>query len=141
MAEHDQFSLVRADAADILGRVIGARHSRDRLFGEELFADPAWDILLELSHAHLQRRTVTITHLLKHISASESTLLRWLEKLEQEGWMRRLTDTPGPAPLELSPKGVAAMQKWISALAREPWPGGDPITSLLERIDRGRRDP
>ena len=145
MAEYNQRSFVAGNASEILRQTIRARRRRSDFLSGGLFADPAWDILLELSLARTEERIVRLDDLLRSSQVRESTILRWLEKLEQDGWVSR---TPDPSDsrqclVDLSQRAAAAMQAWISDLVQS-WSGqrdDGSVTSLLERIDRGRRDP
>lgn len=63
--------------------ILRVRRDRCTVFGDGLFSDPAWDILLELLAARLGRRRVALTDL-GHI-APASTLARWVAALEEQG--------------------------------------------------------
>lgn len=144
MAEYNQRSFLAGNASEILTQIIRARRRRSDFLAEDLFADPAWDILLELSLARVQDRTSTTTDLVRASQVRESTALRWIDKLEQDGWIRREADAADAKRIwfDLSPRAAAALQGWVSDLVQS-WSGraGDgSVTSLLERIDRGRRD-
>jgi len=141
VAEHDQSSLLAAGATDILTRVIRARSRRSTLFSGELFADPAWDILLELSLARLEDRNLTLADLARRSPVHESIVFRWIGKLIRDGWIVPEPDgsEARDAVLDLSAKAATAMQKWINELEGRTGGPGDRIASLLERIDRGRR--
>jgi len=140
VAQHNQPSLVASGVTEMLTRIIRARRRRASLFSAELFADPAWDILLDLSLARLERRSLTAADLVRVSPLNASTVLRWVAKLEQDGWIEAGHDPSARGVLDLSQKGAAAMQIWI-----DEWFEGqqgrpdDRVTSLLERIDRGRR--
>lgn len=144
MAEHIQGSLVAAETAEILTRIIRARRRREELLSPELFADPAWDILLQLYVGRLTGAAVQAAELALPSSVPESTLGRWIGKLEEDGWIRRMPgpDNAGGARLELSARGAAAMQSWVKDLAenRPERPEDAPVTSLLERIERAKRE-
>ena len=66
-----------------LRSVMEMRRRRSAVFGEGLFSDPAWDILLELFAAELDGRMLGLSDL-GHI-APRSTLARWLTALEERG--------------------------------------------------------
>lgn len=115
MAEQDQRAFGLADEAQQIGRIVAARKRRARMFSTAIFADPAWDIMLELFHAELEKRNFAITELSDKIGVPLTTSLRWIEKLEANGWVRRVSD---PADrrrffVELSSSGVQAMQEWL----------------------------
>jgi len=144
VAEHNQGALVAAEAAEILARIIRARRRREELLSAELFADPAWDILLLLYLGRLTGLAVPAADVALPPSVPESTRDRWFGKLEEDGWIRRTPDpeNAGAVRLELSARGAAAMQSWVNDLA-ENGPErleGAPVTSLLERIERARRE-
>lgn len=145
MAEYNQRSFIAGNASEILTQIIRARRRRADFLSGELFADPAWDILLELSLARAQDRNATTADLVRASQVGESTALRWIEKLENDGWIRRESDSADCTSnlFDLSPKAAAPLQAWIRDLI-ESWSGGanaGSVISLLERIDRGRRDP
>jgi hypothetical protein len=86
MASHIPPRLMQAQLVSI----IEMRRRRSAVFGEGLFSDPAWDILLELFAAELGGRSLGLADL-AHI-APRSTLARWLSALEE----RRLVLCRGP---------------------------------------------
>ena len=79
MASHIPPRLMQAQ----LRSIMEMRRRRSTVFGEGLFSDPAWDILLELFAAELDGRRLGLTDL-AHI-APRSTLARWLTALEERG--------------------------------------------------------
>lgn len=79
MGSHFQPHLMQAQ----LQSVMEMRRRRSAVFGEGLFSDPAWDILLELFAAEVGGRSIGLADL-THI-APRSTLARWLTVLEERG--------------------------------------------------------
>jgi DNA-binding MarR family transcriptional regulator len=72
--------------------VLRARRRREAIFGKDLFADPAWDILLELYAAELGQRRVPTSELAAVAGIPLTTTLRWISKLESEGLLTREDD-------------------------------------------------
>jgi hypothetical protein len=72
--------------------VLWARRQREVVFGKDLFADPAWDILLELYAALLGQRRVPTSELAVAAGIPLTTTLRWITKLENEGLVTRSDD-------------------------------------------------
>lgn len=72
-----------------LRAIIRARAERFDFFPETFFADPAWDILLELSLAEQEQRRVTLTQLYHTSHVPASTAARWIKALTDDGWLRR----------------------------------------------------
>lgn len=72
--------------------LIRARRLRDRFFEAKLFADPAWDILLDLYAAHLERGEVSVSSLCYASATPPSTGLRWITVMTEAGLLDRLAD-------------------------------------------------
>lgn len=68
---------------DQVRSILRVRRGRSRIFGEGLFSDPAWDILLELLAARLANRKITLSDL--NEVAPKSVLARWIATLEEKG--------------------------------------------------------
>ena len=93
------------------------RRRRDDIFGRDLFGDPAWNILLELYLAELEDRKMLLSHVAED-EVSPSTVLRWLNKLEREGWIRREPDPTRGRRIYavLTPKASKAMRIYVDDL-------------------------
>lgn len=95
-----------------------ARRRRDALFAPELFADPAWDMLLELYALHLEQKRVSVSSLCIAAYVPPTTALRWVAKLEEE---RLATRTEDPMDgrrtwIELSAVGIERMERYFEML-------------------------
>lgn len=66
---------------DQIRSILKVRRGRSEIFGEGLFSDPAWDILLELLAARLGNRKMTLVELEQ--VAPRSVLARWVAELEE----------------------------------------------------------
>ncbi|MEW9855843.1 MarR family transcriptional regulator [Novosphingobium sp. M1R2S20] len=97
------------------------RRRRSKIFQtDELFGEPAWDILLDLFIAAKERRRVSVTSACIGSAVPSTTALRWISILEREGLLTREAD-PGDARrvyVRLSPKGYEAMLEYFSASSR-----------------------
>lgn len=103
-------------------QVLQWRRRRDQFFGDHLFADPAWDILLELYAASLAQYRVSVSNLCVGAAVPATTALRWIKQLEDDGLIAR---TPDPMDgrrhfLMLSNKGLGAMNSYFSNLPGAP---------------------
>ena len=83
---------VPAVSVDVVRAVIRARRLRARFFSEELFADPAWDMLLDLLQAEISQLRVPVSSLCIAAAVPATTALRWLKTLVQEGIFVRRAD-------------------------------------------------
>lgn len=75
-----------------LRAIIGSRGLRSRFFPSQLFADPAWDILLDLTRAKLEDQEVSVSSVCIAASVPMSTALRWVRQMTDAGLLRRWTD-------------------------------------------------
>ena len=94
------------------------RRRRDSFFNSELFADPAWDILLELYAADLGQVRITITSLCIAAAVPPTTALRWIKQLENEGIILRRDDPVDGRRkfVMLSPKALDAMNAYFQTV-------------------------
>lgn len=95
-----------------IGNIVRARAMRARFFKAELFADPAWDMLLDLYRAQLDQHRVCVTSLCQASGVPTSTALRWLRALEDDKLITRRND-----PLDGRRSFVALSVKAADAIA------------------------
>ncbi len=73
--------------------IVWSRRRRGAVFGQDsLFGEPAWDILLGLYVAEEAQQRLNVSAVCEISGVPQSTALRWLEKLERDGWVRRDPD-------------------------------------------------
>lgn len=92
------------------------RRSRARYFSQELFADPAWDILLDLFEAELLSRQISVSSACAAASVPSSTAIRWLSSMVKRGLLVRRAD-PGDGRrtlVELAPDTSIAMHRYFT---------------------------
>lgn len=110
----------KSQFADVLAirSAIQARSSRKRHFTSDLFADPAWDMLLELYAAALTQRKLTVSRLGGRSGVPMTTALRWMGTLEKRGLIERSHDRLDGRRvfLTLSQKGQDAMSAYFDDL-------------------------
>lgn len=99
-------------------QLLRARRDRSKFFGERLFGDPAWDMLLELYAAELSQRRVSVGGLAAGSGTPTTTALRWIDALVKDGLAERRQD-----PLDarrvfvsLTTKGTQAMDAYLRSL-------------------------
>jgi len=97
------------------------RRRRTKIFrSEDLFGEPAWDILLDLFIAAKERRRVSVTSACIGSAVPSTTALRWIAILEKQGLLVREAD-PGDARrvyVKLSARGYAAMLEYFASASR-----------------------
>jgi len=94
-----------------------ARRLRDCLFPGGIFADPAWDMLLDLYGCHLEGETVCISNACAAAGVPTTTALRWVNRLEEAGLVER---RPDPADnrriiVELREAAIWRLEFWLEA--------------------------
>jgi DNA-binding MarR family transcriptional regulator len=100
----------RISAARIWSKV---RRIRETVLGPALFADPAWDMLLELYIERDSDRPYSISSLCAAGQTAPTTALRWIARLELEG---RIVRDPDPTDrrrfyVRLAPRTVTELDK------------------------------
>jgi DNA-binding MarR family transcriptional regulator len=105
---------------------IRARRLRDQFFEEGLFEDPAWDILLDLFAAELERAQVSVSSLCIAAAVAPTTALRWIAKMTETGLLVRVPDPfdRRRAFMELSSGASEAMRGYLGAAKRAGMPIG-----------------
>ncbi|MEM7701850.1 MAG: MarR family winged helix-turn-helix transcriptional regulator [Pseudomonadota bacterium] len=95
--------------------VIAGRQARTRFFDAELFSDPAWDMLLDLTAAHAEGAKVSVTSLCIAAGVPATTALRWLKQMVESGVFERVADPDDRrrAFIELSETSVEAMARYF----------------------------
>jgi hypothetical protein len=111
-------SLVRA--------LIRLRRMRSHYFIPELFADPAWDILLDLTAARLEGRLVAVSSLCIAAAVPATTALRWISQMTEQAILVR---RPDPADgrrvfIGLSDGALAGMDAYLAAAKDVVAPAG-----------------
>lgn len=102
-----------------VSRLIKERKDRAKLLPEKLFADPDWDILLELFAAHLGQVRIAISCLCRDTMVPPSTVLRWISVLDKEGLKTRRNDPFDQRRvfIGLTENGVDCMQSYVESNA------------------------
>lgn len=98
--------------------MIIARRARCRHLPGDLFADPAWDMLLELLEGEIVHRHLSITDLCAAAAVPPTTALRWLNRLEERGMVLRRSDPHDRRRvfIELAPQTSRALYLYFAEL-------------------------
>jgi DNA-binding MarR family transcriptional regulator len=103
-------------SAETVRAVIRARRLRTRYFPEHMFADPAWDMLLDLLQAEIAQLRVPVSSLCIAAAVPATTALRWLKTMVQEGiFVRRADPHDGRRVfVELAPDASRALRRYFA---------------------------
>ena len=98
--------------------IVRARTQRTKFLPRSLFAEPAWDILLELYLAELAQQRMSVSQVCAAAKVPTTTALRWLNTLEANHLVARSAD-----PLDarryfvaLTPAGEQAMNEFFQSI-------------------------
>ena len=107
-------------SADTVRSVIRARRLRARYFRDELFADPAWDMLLDLLQAEIAQLRVPVSSLCIAAAVPATTALRWLKAMVSEGlFVRRADPHDGRRVfVELAPEASQALRRYFAEIGQ-----------------------
>jgi hypothetical protein len=100
--------------------IIRVRRMRDHFFKSDLFADPAWDMLLDLMAARVERQRVAVSSLCIAAAVPPTTALRWIKGLCDEGLFVRVADPEDGRRIfiELSTDTAARMEAYLRSAQR-----------------------
>lgn len=100
--------------------IIRARRLRDQFFPAEIFADPAWDMLLDLMAARIEGGRVAVSSLCIAAAVPPTTALRWIGTMTEHGFFVRSADPEDRRRvyIELSDDAARAMGAYLRALRR-----------------------
>ena len=107
-------------SADAVRSVIRARRLRGRFFEEDLFADPAWDMLLDLLQAEIAQLRVPVSSLCIAAAVPATTALRWLKAMTDKGiFVRRADPHDGRRVfVELSRDASVAIRRYFAEVGQ-----------------------
>jgi hypothetical protein len=105
----------------LVKKVIQLRRSRGKYFDERLFADPAWDMLLDLLVARLESRNVPVSSLCIAAAVPPTTALRWIKALSDHDVIERKADECDGRRIfvRLSDKAMIGMLQYFDQLGEK----------------------
>jgi DNA-binding MarR family transcriptional regulator len=106
-------------SGDTVRTVIRARRLRSRFFDEELFADPAWDMLLDLLQAEIAQHRVPVSSLCIAAAVPATTALRWIKTMTDNGLFTRRADPHDGRRvfIELAPQASIALRRYFAEVS------------------------
>jgi hypothetical protein len=106
--------------AHFIRSIIRARRLRDHFFRGEMFADPAWDMLLDLMAARVEKQRVAVSSLCIAAAVPPTTALRWIKTLCDQGLFVRVADPEDGRRvfIELSAETATMMEAYLKSAQR-----------------------
>lgn len=104
----------------LVRQIIQQRQMRSRFFDGALFADPAWDMLLDLTAARAEHTRASVSSLCIASSVPPTTALRWIGQMVEAGLFVRTEDGVDKrrAFIALSDQAAEAMARFFSELGK-----------------------
>ena len=102
----------------LVRRILRQRQLRARFFDGDLFGDPAWDMLLDLTAARAEHARVSVTSLCIASGVPPTTALRWIGQMTEAGLFQRVEDDADRrrAFVALTDKAADAMARYFAEL-------------------------
>ncbi|MCP1469055.1 DNA-binding transcriptional ArsR family regulator [Sphingobium sp. OAS761] len=100
--------------------LLRARRIRADFLPGDLFADPAWDMLLDLLAARLEQERVSVSSLCIAAAVPPTTALRWIRTLTDRGLVERQADPQDGRRvfIALTSDTAEALTRWFIASRR-----------------------
>lgn len=94
------------------------RQDRMKYFEANLFADPAWDMLLDLAAAREEHARVSVTSLCIASGVPPTTALRWIGQMVDSGLLIRTEDSLDKrrAFMTLTDRAAEAISRYFADL-------------------------
>lgn len=104
----------------LVRRIIRQRQLRARFFDDDLFADPAWEMLLDLTAARAEHIRVSVTSLCIASGVPPTTALRWIGQMSDAGLLQRVEDETDRRRvfITLSDRAADAMARYFQTLGK-----------------------
>jgi DNA-binding MarR family transcriptional regulator len=111
--------------ARLVRDILKWRRKRESHFDKNLFADPAWDILLDLYAAELEGQRVSVSSLCIAASVPPTTALRWISAMTEDGLLQRELDPTDARRvfIQLSERAKLSLKSYLTdMMAAGPLP-------------------
>lgn len=102
--------------------ILQQRRAREQFFDADLFADPAWDMMLDLYVAWLDRKRVSVSSLCIAAAVPATTALRWIRAMEEKGHFVRKPDQHDARRIyvELSGEALLKLHRYFAQTQHVP---------------------
>lgn len=102
----------------LIRRIIHQRQLRSRFLPGDLFADPVWDMLLDLTAATAEHRRVSVSSLCIASGVPPTTALRWITQMGDAGLVQRFEDHTDRRRvfIALTESAIGSMARYFRAI-------------------------
>jgi predicted transcriptional regulator len=111
---------VAFNETELAEQIYRARRDRDRVFKDDIFADPAWDILLDLFVRSARNEPISISSACHGANVPEATALRYLHALTEKKYLERIAHPSDKrsTTLKMTSLGNKLMAEWLQNVRR-----------------------
>lgn len=104
--------------AAVARAVLEARKARSSFMPDDLFGEPAWDMLLDLYVAEKESKQISISSACIAAGGSATTALRWLSRLEKLNLVERREDKVDRRRIfvQITPRAHAVITAWLAKI-------------------------
>jgi hypothetical protein len=101
--------------ADVARAIYRSRRKRTKYLPDEIFGEPAWDILLDLFINKVSGKWISVTSVCQASAVPPTTALRWLTVLEKQDLIERFPSLLDrrTSEIRLSKSGYTSVRKWL----------------------------
>jgi DNA-binding MarR family transcriptional regulator len=105
-------------SAEAVEYIIRARRERERFVPRDLFAEPAWDMMLDLLHCEIRGRRVAVSDLCLAAAVPHTTAMRWISTMVQRGLLTRESDPADKRRvfIRLAPEISMALRRYFAEI-------------------------
>lgn len=113
-----------AHTTSLARHLLACRIERAEQFGPDLFAEPAWDILLTLFVAEKEGYRLKVSTVCNESGVADTTALRWIERLRELSLLRRRQNPMDlrSSFVELTPDGLQKMENVLEKAWQKHFP-------------------
>ena len=79
-------------SAETVNALIRARRARAKFMPDDMFAEPAWDMMLDLLRAEIEGERIYVSSLCIASGVPPTTALRWIGSMVEKGLFVRSSD-------------------------------------------------
>jgi hypothetical protein len=110
--------MAKRTRAKLVRHEIRRRRKRETYWPADLFADPAWDMLLDLYAATCEGKEVSVSSLCIAAAVPATTALRWIKTLVADGILLRREDADDRRRIfvGLSDEAFARMERYFDEI-------------------------
>jgi len=114
----------RTRAASLAKQIRLARTARNAILNDNLFAEPAWDILLSLYVAMHEGYRMNVSAVCNESGVGDTTALRWIDRLIEIGLVRRHRNPLDNRSsfVELADEGMRKMDDILAKMCADYFP-------------------